>query len=318
MLSSGAAAPPAAASRAVSPVSAKAAPSSSSARARASRLNGARSRGPKTPEGKARASQNTLRHGFCSKKFLLLPDDSRAQFAALERALLDDLAPQGALQTLLAHRLIAAAWRLARADRLEFDLFSRYDALDGGAGLALIRDGHSARVFPTLVRYRGAAQAELLRTLKTLKALQAEGARNDTASDTLVEKTLGLVLMPQLTAEASAAVADPCLSVVRETQDEPERQAPARKSDAQATRNEPERHASGQQCDTHAARNEPTIEQTPVPERAAVLRSSSREDRVTSIAAETDRVSLPSGRTRSSAGHRSAKEGGNESSPERD
>jgi hypothetical protein len=118
----------------------------------------------------------------------------------------------------------------------------------------------------------------------------------------LVEKTLGLVLMPQLTAEESAAVANPCSSVVRETQDEPERRMPAHKSDAHATRNEPERHASGQQCDTHAARNEPAIEQTPVPERAAVLRSSSPEDRVTSITAETDRVSLRCGRTRSSAG----------------
>jgi len=136
------------------------------ARAAASRANGSKSRGPKTPEGKARASMNALRHGLCAKKHLLLTDDSRAQFAALEAALLDDLAPQGALQTLLVHRLIAAAWRLQRADRLEFELFSAHDAIEVGPGLALVRDGRDARVFPTLVRYRGAAQAEFFRTLK--------------------------------------------------------------------------------------------------------------------------------------------------------
>jgi hypothetical protein len=91
---------------------------------------------------------NALRHGLCAKKHLLLPDDSRAQFAALEGALLDELAPRGALQTLLAHRLIAAAWRLQRADRLELELFSAHDAIEVGPGRALVRDGRDARVFP--------------------------------------------------------------------------------------------------------------------------------------------------------------------------
>jgi hypothetical protein len=35
-----------------------------SARAAASRANGAKSRGPRTAEGKARASQNVLKHGI--------------------------------------------------------------------------------------------------------------------------------------------------------------------------------------------------------------------------------------------------------------
>jgi hypothetical protein len=47
---------------------------------------------------------------------------------------------------------------------------------DGGAGLALIRDGNGTRSFETLLRYRGAALAEFWRALRTLKALQAEQA----------------------------------------------------------------------------------------------------------------------------------------------
>jgi len=87
-----------------------------SARAAASRANGAKSKGPRTAEGKARASRNALRHGMCAKKFLLLPDDSRAEFAALESALLEELRPEGPLQTLLARRLIAAGHPIAEVN----------------------------------------------------------------------------------------------------------------------------------------------------------------------------------------------------------
>ena len=65
-------------------------------------------------------------------------------------------------------------WRLARADRIEAELFEERRAASGGLGLALIRDGNGARSFETLLRYRGAAMAEFWRALRTLKALQAE------------------------------------------------------------------------------------------------------------------------------------------------
>jgi hypothetical protein len=50
-------------------------------------------------------------------KYLVLPDEDAAEFAALEAALIEELA-SGALQAVLARRVVIAAWRLARADRL--------------------------------------------------------------------------------------------------------------------------------------------------------------------------------------------------------
>ena len=67
----------------------RAAVSLSRARAEASRKNGAKSRGPKTPEGKARASQNALKHGLRAQKYVVLPDEDAAEFAALEAALME-------------------------------------------------------------------------------------------------------------------------------------------------------------------------------------------------------------------------------------
>jgi hypothetical protein len=147
------------------------------ARAEASRRNGAKSRGPKTPEGKARASQNALKHGLRAGKHVVLPDEDAAAFAALEAALLEDLAPVGALQTVLARQIVSAAWRLARADRIEAEILIFRQRGEADLGLAVTRDGNTARAVPTLLRYRGAAQAEFLRSLRTLKALQAEAAK---------------------------------------------------------------------------------------------------------------------------------------------
>jgi hypothetical protein len=143
-----------------------------SARARASRINGAKSRGPRTAAGRARSSRNALRHGLCARTHLLLPDERAADFAAFAAALIAELAPEGPLQAVLAERVAVAAWRLARADRLEAEALAFRMRTDGTSGLALIRDGNGTRAVETLLRYRGAALAELLRCQRTLQALQ--------------------------------------------------------------------------------------------------------------------------------------------------
>jgi hypothetical protein len=157
-----------------------------SARAEASRQNGAKSRGPKTPEGKARSAQNALKHGLRAEKFVVLGDEDLAAFDALEAALMAELAPQGALQAVLARRIVAATWRLERAERMEAELFARNIWGTTSFGLALIRDCNGARAFDTLLRYRGGTLAELWRALRTLKALQAEARACDAPARVVV------------------------------------------------------------------------------------------------------------------------------------
>ena len=108
---------------------------------------------------------------------MVLPVEDGAAFAALEAALIAEFAPVGVLQGMLVGRIARAAWRLERAERIEVEVFERRHVAKVGVGLALIRDGNGPRSVETVLRYRGAAQAELTRALRTLKALQAEQPR---------------------------------------------------------------------------------------------------------------------------------------------
>jgi hypothetical protein len=180
----------------------------SSARAEASRRNGAKSRGPRTPEGKARSARNALKHGLRAQKYVVLPDEDAAEFAALEAALIDELAPQGVLQSILVRRIARAAWRLERAERLEAEVLAVRRYGDADLGLALIRDGNGTRSFDTLLRYRGAAMAEFMRSLRMLKALQAEQAARPVRAAALAEApTPGAPLRPAAVAPILAAEA---------------------------------------------------------------------------------------------------------------
>ena len=151
------------------------------ARALASRQNGAKSRGPRTAAGKARSARNALTHGLRSRRQVLLDDEDAAEFRAFAAALQAELMPEGRLQADLAGRIVMAAWRARRADKLEAGLLGSY--LEAAAtesdpraklGAGLVQDNYGPRALATLLRYRGSVLAELFRSLAALKRLQAE------------------------------------------------------------------------------------------------------------------------------------------------
>jgi hypothetical protein len=89
----------------------------------ASRANGARSRGPKTPEGKERASLAKLKHGLCSER-LFLPDEDPLQYEILHQGYLDDWKPQTATGLTLVEKLARAEWAIRRARRSDHGVVS--------------------------------------------------------------------------------------------------------------------------------------------------------------------------------------------------
>ena len=102
------------------------------------------------PEGKARSARNALKHGLRAKHSVVLGDEDLAEFDALEAALMAELSPEGALQAVLARRIVAATWRLERAERIEAELFAQNICATASFGLALIRDCNGPRAFDTL------------------------------------------------------------------------------------------------------------------------------------------------------------------------
>jgi hypothetical protein len=105
------------------PAVAPAPPRRSPAQVEASRRNGARSRGPVTPEDKARASRNALKHGLDALHHLVLEDEAPEELEQLTARLLDEVGAATELEGRLARRLAIAFWKGERAERIEVALF---------------------------------------------------------------------------------------------------------------------------------------------------------------------------------------------------
>ncbi len=95
----------------------------SQSKSQSARTNGAKSHGPSTEAGRARSSQNALKHGF-SAQTLVLPSEDPAEFHQLIAAYLDDFHPNGPAELDLVHQMVAAKWRLDRLALIENQLFT--------------------------------------------------------------------------------------------------------------------------------------------------------------------------------------------------
>jgi len=96
---------------------------SSQANLAANRKNAALSTGPSSPEGKAIASRNSLKHGLLASDAVLPEEDTQA-FLELLANLQAEHQPVGPLEELLLHHLATAQWRLARLIRIETGLLA--------------------------------------------------------------------------------------------------------------------------------------------------------------------------------------------------
>ena len=84
----------------------------------ANRANAQKSTGPRTPAGKEKASQNALKHGLLARQ-VVVPGEDLEEFELHRAEMLEELAPAGPLESLLAERIVGLSWRLLRAERLQ-------------------------------------------------------------------------------------------------------------------------------------------------------------------------------------------------------
>ena len=81
--------------------------------------------GVKTPDGKAIAKYNALKHGLLAREVVVTVGEGAedpAEFAALSQELVSQFQPQGTVEEMLVEKIAVAYWRLRRAYRYEAGL----------------------------------------------------------------------------------------------------------------------------------------------------------------------------------------------------
>jgi hypothetical protein len=90
----------------------------------ASRVNGAKSRGPITSQGKSNSSHNNFQHGLRAQ--LIFPDhESDPNWTALLAAYLHELQPHSELEQALVRSMALSVWRWTHLAKLEPPILDR-------------------------------------------------------------------------------------------------------------------------------------------------------------------------------------------------
>jgi hypothetical protein len=89
----------------------------------ANRANAAKSTGPKSPETKAVSAMNALRHGLTGQ-VNLMPDEDREAHDKFCTAIVESLAPEGALEIQFAQAIAEDNWRMNRGRAIETNMFA--------------------------------------------------------------------------------------------------------------------------------------------------------------------------------------------------
>src|SRR5579864_3702603 len=79
-----------------------------------SRINGAKSHGPKTPEGKEASSRNSLKHGFTARNTYILECESADEFKAFLAEHIAIHQPATPPEKELVEQMAIARWRIRR------------------------------------------------------------------------------------------------------------------------------------------------------------------------------------------------------------
>jgi hypothetical protein len=163
----------------------------------ANRLNARKSTGPRTGAGKAVVAQNAVRHGLLAQQAVIKGEDL-GEFEFYRDQMLGELSPAGAMESMLAERVVGLAWRLRRAERIQaevFDAMLTQDATDpvqklvrsmrarsagsgedglgeSALGRVVARDFGGARVLDRLGLYERRIEHSLYRTMTELQRLR--------------------------------------------------------------------------------------------------------------------------------------------------
>jgi hypothetical protein len=91
---------------------------STTAQIKANRQNSQKSTGPRSAEGKAAVSKNAIKHGLFASE-AVIKGESAEEFETFRDEMLNELAPVGPVESMLAERYVSLSWRLKRIERMQ-------------------------------------------------------------------------------------------------------------------------------------------------------------------------------------------------------
>ena len=151
----------------------------------ANRENAKKSTGPRTPEGKAISSRNSLVHGMTSGKFLP-PDGDPEEYFQLLNQFRDRFKPSDEVEGRLVERMAAAEFKMCSVRYMDAGLFHyelktnpmpqhfSEDERTNPLAWAFQCDAAHHNAFSKLIRYEGFLQREFSRSLRDLFKMQDE------------------------------------------------------------------------------------------------------------------------------------------------
>ncbi len=160
---------------------------------KANRQNAKKSTGPRTEEGKARSSQNGLKHGLLARD-AVMADEDPAEYDRQFQLLEENIFPKNAIEFALVRQIADAEWRLRRITRIEAGLVSHQHAYtnrdtrkwapdtippdrDGENQLLGKSMADRTQALANLARYQTHMSRNQLRALNMIGKLRAEEAR---------------------------------------------------------------------------------------------------------------------------------------------
>jgi len=136
----------------------------------ANRRNARRSTGPKTPEGKAKSSQNSITHGIFAKQFLNgAAAETVAEMEVLAAGIQEHYQPVGMVEEILLQKIVVETARYGRILSVEQQELARANAFFNAA---IDRVG----------RYATSTSRALFRALEELERIQAARKARETVA----------------------------------------------------------------------------------------------------------------------------------------
>ena len=173
------------------------------------RANGAKSKGPKTAEGRDKSSRNSLVHGFTAKNTIVLACENEDEFQELLRDYSATYQPGSPVEVGLVDEMVACRWRMQRLRVIETALLdsemdrelpeTERQVANGDPGYRLAfafrRLADESRAIALASRYESRLHRIHERTHRTLRELQQ--TRREQAAEPVSPTADGPVNGPQ-------------------------------------------------------------------------------------------------------------------------